>query len=120
VIPTIGTSGCRLGLDCRFRGSHSSDPSVEDGNKRPLVYFGSLTIAEKRHVHQAMELLDSHQYVQRATPKPPLPESIEDLPNPDFPLKPAEPGASEIPPRRRELRFRNSAIGSLPGMGHRR
>lgn len=80
-------------------GSHSSDPLADDGDKRPLVNLNSLTTAQLRHVQGAMELLERHQHEAREAPMPPLPDSIEDLWNPDFPTEPVEPEDSEIPPR---------------------
>ena len=77
----------------------SSDPLAEGADKRPLDNIDNLTIARKRHVPEAMELLDPHQYARREAPKPPLPESIDDPRNGDLPLKPVESGDPEIRPR---------------------
>jgi len=71
----------------------SADPLIdsipEPGAK--TVDFSQLPLPQKRVLMEAMEIMQRHQHAQREAPRPPLPESIEDLRNPDFPLPEISP-----------------------------
>jgi len=66
----------------------TSDPLERQAEPRgEIVDFSTMSLARKRHAQEAMVLLERHQHAQPDAPKPPLPEGIEDLRHPDFPLE---------------------------------
>lgn len=70
------------------------DPEAEEKVKG-LLDLSRLETGQLRHVQEAMEMLERHQHRQQEAPRPPDPDPIDDLRNPDY----VEPGGEPEVPR---------------------
>lgn len=91
------------GLDRIKAGSLPIDPpeGQDDPERQARGDLAALHTNQLRAVQQAMETLERHQHASREAPKPPPPDSIDDLLDPNAPppamAEPAEPVEDEVP-----------------------
>lgn len=80
----VGLHPVKGGATMPSRDPMFRDDPETDAEVKKLLDVSTLDTGQLRHVQQAMEMLQRHQHRQNAAPKPPDPDPIEDLRNPDY------------------------------------